>query len=103
MRKRIPILLALAAVLFALQACDTSRKQIVGKWKAEGSNEVVWEFFGNGSLSTGGSPGRYSFGDGQRVKIQTQSATFVYQLEFQDDRMIWKDPNESKMEFRRMK
>ena len=96
--------LLLVVVLLAVGACDSSRKQIVGKWKAgDPSGEVIWEFFSNGSLTTGGTQGRYSFGDGKRIKIQTPSATFVNQLEFQADRMIWTDQRGTRMEFTRVK
>ena len=98
-----PVIISCLAVLLAFASCNPSRKQIVGKWKAAGgSNEVAWEFFDNGTLSSSGSPGRYSF-DNQRIKIQTSTAIFVYQLEFQGDRMIWKEPNGSTMELTKIK
>jgi hypothetical protein len=92
------------AMLCAMTGCDSSRKQIVGKWKASSqSSDVVWEFFDNGTLSTDGNPGRYTFGDNQRIKIQTQTATFVHQLELNGDRMTWTDPRGTKTEFTRVK
>ncbi len=99
------VLLCGLVFLFALAGCDRTRKQLVGKWKAEsgGSGESAWEFFDNGTLSAGGSPGRYTFGDNNRLKIQTTTATFVYQFEFSGDRMTWKDPNGSRMELTRIK
>ncbi len=102
MRMKPSLYLVLLAALFALGGCDNSRKRIVGKWKAE-SGEVVWEFSGNGTLSSGGTPGRYTLGDNNRIKIQTGAATFVYQLEYEGERMIWKDPNGSKMTLSRIK
>ena len=104
MRKIAFFNLVAVACLLAATACDSSRKQIVGKWKSVGSaNESVWEFFDNGTLSAGGAPGRYTFGDNNRIKIQTQSATFVHRLELKEDRMIWIDPTGSKLEFTRAK
>ena len=97
-------LLLLLATWCAVAGCDRGKQQIVGKWKSEGGSEaVVWEFFENGSLSAGNQPGRYTLGDRGRIKIQTQTATFVNQLELDGDRMIWKAPDGSKQEFTRVK
>ncbi len=96
--------LALVALLFALSGCDKSRSQIIGKWKVVGgSSDVVWEFFENGSVSAGGRPGKYSFGDGRRIKIQTPTATFVHQIEFIGDHMIWKAVDGTRTELTRVK
>lgn len=97
------LFLLLATAIF-FGACDSSKKEIVGKWKSEsGSNGVVWEFLANGTLSAGGAPGRYTFGDGKRIKVQTQTATFVNGLEVHDDHMTWTAPDGSKQEFARVK
>lgn len=95
----------LALLLLALVACDSSRKQIVGKWKtASGAEEMVWEFSPGGAVTMGGTPGRYSFGDNQRLKIETRAATFVYQIEFTgSDRMTWTNPSGAKTELQRVK
>ncbi len=101
--KRFAVLILVVA-LFAIAGCGGAKKQIAGKWKSDGaSGEIVWEFFDNGSLSAGGQAGRYSFGDGGRIKIQTQSATFVNQLELAGERMTWKAPDGSRQEFTRVK
>ena len=101
---RLRTVAALLLTVLLVTACDSTRKQVVGKWKAtSGSSEVVWEFFENGTLSAGGSPGRYSFGDNKRIKVQTGSATFVHQMELSGDRMTWIDPNGTKLEFTRAK
>jgi hypothetical protein len=91
--------------LCALSGCDHSRQQIVGKRKASsGGSEVVWEFHENGTLSAGGTPGKYTLGDSRRLKIQTPSATFVHQLEFSgDDKMIWTETNGTRTELTRVK
>lgn len=99
MRKTFSVLLL---ALFALSACEDSRKKLVGKWKVE-STDTVWEFSPNGTLTTNETPGRYTFGDNNRIKIQTGPATFVYQLEFQGEHMIWRDPNGSTMELSKIK
>lgn len=102
-KKQLSILIVLAA-LFALASCDRGQKQIIGKWKLNGSSgEVVWEFFDNGSLSAAGRSGRYSFGAGKRIKVQTPTATFVNQVKLEGDRMIWHAPDGSKQEFTRVK
>lgn len=89
------ILTALAVLVLslALQSCDSSQKQIVGKWRVDGgAADVVWEFRENGNVITSsGTPGRYSFGDNNRLKIQTGAATFVHQIELSGDQMTWRD------------
>ena len=102
MHKSIISCLALLTAICVLIGCDSSRKQIVGKWKAE-SSDTVWEFSDNGSVSADGAPGRYSFGDNKRLKIETSAATFVYTYEFAGERMIWKDPKGSTTELVRIK
>jgi len=77
---------------------------IVGKWRNSGDpSAIVWEFRKDGSALIGNTRGRYSFGNGRRVKIETPFATAVYQMEFSGDRMILKDPNGSRLEFTRLK
>lgn len=98
------LLLLLATTAMFLTGCDTSKKEIVGKWKSEsGTSAVVWEFLANGALSAGGAPGRYTFGDGHRLKVQTQTATFVNTLELHGDHMTWIAPDGSRQEFTRVK
>lgn len=97
-------LAAVLALLLVLVSCDHSQSRIVGKWKVVGeSNEVVWDFSKNGTVNIGGAPGHYTLGGDQRIKIQTASATFVHQLEFAGDRMIWKDPDGKTTELTRVK
>ena len=104
MRARAAITALGVALLCAATACDTSRKQIVGKWKTTtGVSESIWEFNENGTLTTDGNPGRYSFGDNRRIKVQTKTATFVHQIDLEGDRMTWIDPNGAKLEFTRVK
>ncbi len=94
---RVIMTVALGAVL---AACDGRTSQVAGRWKsADASNPLVWEFTRNGNVLVGSEPGRYTFGDGNRMKIQTRLATFVHEVEFSHDRMIWKQPNGSKTEF----
>lgn len=96
-------LIALALLALVLLAgCDKSSQQIVGKWKAENSN-ATWEFLANGSLDNNGAPGRYTFGDNKRLKIQTGAATFVYQYDLQNDRLTLIDPSGSRLELVRIR
>src|ERR1700730_10817876 len=64
-------------------------------------------WFGNslkiGSVLIGQIRGRYSFGDRNRVKIETPFATFVYQMELSGDHMILREPNGSKLAFTRIR
>ena len=64
---------------------------------------MVWEFSNDGSVLMGTNRGRYSFGDNNRIKIETSIATSVYQLEISGDKMILKEPNGSKLVLTRVK
>ncbi len=56
-----------------------------------------------GASRPAGTPGKYTFGDGHRIKIQTPTATFVHQIEFVGDRMIWKAVDGTRTELTRVK
>ena len=95
---------AVLALLFALVSCDNKASQIVGKWKvAADPGGAVWEFAPDKSVDMGGRKGRYSFGDQGRLKVQTQFATFVYQLELSQERMVLTEPNGTRTELERVK
>ena len=97
-------IIASALLLCALAGCGGSHHDIVGKWRTAGdSSAMVWEFSRDGSVLRGSTQGRYSFGDRDRIKIQTPFGTSVYQMEFSEDRMILRDPAGSKLEFTRVK
>ena len=94
------------AVLFValLAACGGAESQIVGKWKPVSEpNSAVWEFSANKSVDMAGRKGKYSFGDQGRLKVQTQFATFVYQLDLSADRMTLTEPNGTRTELERVK
>jgi hypothetical protein len=98
------LILVSALVLYAMTGCGGSQHDIVGKWRAAGdSSAMVWEFSKDGSVLIGSTRGRYSFGDRDRVKIQTPFGTSVYQMDLSKDHMILKDPSGSKLEFTRSK
>lgn len=97
------VVLASALLLCALSSCETSQRDIIGKWQSGGSNAIVWEFARDGSVLIGSGKGRYSFGDRDRVKIETSFGTSVYRLELTDNRMFLTDPTGSKLEFTRIK
>lgn len=93
----------LAALLFLGAGCGGGTKPIVGKWKTGSEqNAVTWEFLENGAALSGNIRGKYTLGDQNRIKIQTPHATFVYQLKFTGDRMIWVDPKGTRMELTRV-
>lgn len=95
---------AFILLLFASASCDDTSSRIVGKWKIAGDpNGAVWEFSPNKAVDMGGRSGKYSFGDQGRLKIQTQFATFIYQLELSADRMVLTEPNGTKLALERVK
>lgn len=102
---RVPvIILASALLLSALAGCAKSDNDIVGKWQAAGdSSAAVWEFSRDGSVLMGSTRGKFTFGDRDRVKIQTPFGLSVYQIEWSGDHMTLKDPTGSKLEFTKQK
>jgi hypothetical protein len=98
------IISASAIFLCAATGCGGPSRDIVGKWRSAGDEHpVVWEFSSNGSVSIGRDKGRYSFGDNNRIKIETAFAKTVYQMELSGDRMTLRHPNGLKLEFARIK
>ena len=96
--------MAVIGILSAMIGCDRSRQNIVGKWRAGGeSNTMVWEFANDGSVQMGTIRGSYSFGDRDRVKIETSAGISLYQIELAGDHMILKDPSGSKLEFTKLR
>lgn len=84
-------------------ACEGPADRIIGKWKvASDASGGVWEFAKNGAVQTPNGSGKYSFGDRNRLKIQTRFATFVYEVEIAGDTMKWRDPNGSATELTRV-
>ena len=97
-------LVLMAVALFSSVACDRTESKIVGKWKVASAGEgAIWEFAANKGVDMSGRKGKYSFGDQGRLKVQTQFATFVYQLELSDDRMVLIEPNGTRLELERVK
>ena len=98
------VILASALFLYGLAGCGSSQNDIVGKWSTAGdSSAMVWEFSKDGSVLMGGTRGKYSFGDNERIKIQTRFGTSVYQMEFAGNQMTLKDPTGSKLVFTKQK
>ena len=95
-------LLVIAAMCVA--GCDSRESRIVGKWKVKGASDAqIWEFAANKAVDMQGRKGKYSFGDQGRLKVQTPSATFVYQVEVSDDRLVLTEPTGTKTELERVK
>jgi hypothetical protein len=91
-------------LLTAVTGCGGPRRDITGQWRAAGdANAIVWDFSENGAVKMGSMRGRYSFGDRDRIKIETPSGTAVYQIELSGDRMTLTDPRGSRLEFTKAK
>ncbi len=102
LRQRLLTLIAFAAVILWLAACGNS--SIVGKWRMSGiENQTIWEFSSNGSVQVGDIPGRYKFGDQDRIKIETPFSTAVYLVKISSDQLVLQEPGGSKLEFTRIK
>lgn len=106
MQNFLPILRFALVVLTVglMTSCGGPESAIVGKWKVIGSEDgAVWEFASNKGVDMHGRKGKYTFGDQNRLKVQTQFATFVYQLNLTGDRMTLTEPNGTKIELERVK
>ena len=100
-RARLLSITASAVVVLILVGCGNS--SIVGKWRMSGTeNQTVWEFSANGSVLVGEVPGRYKFGDHDRIKIETPFATTVYQVTISSDQLVLQEPGGSKLELTRI-
>jgi hypothetical protein len=87
-----------------LTGCGNPSHQIVGSWRlGDDPNAIIWEFGNDHSVLVGTNRGRYSFGDNNRIKIETSIATSVYQMEISGNKMTLTDPRGSKLEFTRAK
>src|SRR5438045_8877190 len=100
-------LLCAACVLFSfcfITCCRGNSRHIVGTWRFCGDpNAIVWEFSSDVTVLIGTTRGRYSFGDNNRIKIETSIATSVYQMELVGDKITLKEPNGSKLVLTRVK
>ena len=100
-RARLLSIAAWALTPLVIWSCGNSR--IVGKWRTSGAeSQMVWEFSNNGSVLVGDVPGRYKFGDQDRIKIQTPFSTAVYQVKISRDQLTLQEPGGSKLEFTRI-
>jgi hypothetical protein len=89
---------------FLFSGCGGASHQVVGAWHlGDDPNGIVWEFGSDHSVVMGTNRGRYSFGDNNRIKIETSVATSVYQMEISGNKMTLTDPRGSKLEFTRAK
>jgi hypothetical protein len=99
-----PWLVTILIACCFLPGCGGASHQIVGSWRiGDDSTAMVWEFSNDGSVLMGTNRGRYSFGDNNRIKIETSMATSVYQMELVGDKMTLKDPNGSKLVLTKVK
>ena len=95
-------IIALVVLVCAIAGCGNPG--VVGKWRMSGaSNAIVWEFFSNGLVVVGNVRGKYTFGDQDRIKIETPYATSVYQLEISGDHMMLQESGGPKLEFARVR
>lgn len=98
------LITSLIICCFVLTGCGGAPHQIVGTWRlGDDPNAIVWEFGNDHSVVMGTNRGRYSFGDNNRIKIETSIATSVYQMEISGNKMTLTDPRGSKLEFTRAK
>jgi hypothetical protein len=98
------IVVCVLVIVCFITGCGGNARNIVGTWRTSTDpNAMVWKFSSDGSVLIGTNRGRYSFGDNNRIKIETSIATSVYQVELADDKMTLKEPNGSKLILTRAK
>jgi len=104
MKLQFMAVISLIAAFCNITGCSGASHQIVGAWRVgDDSTAMVWEFSNDGSVLMGTNRGRYSFGDNNRIKIETSMATSVYQMELVGDKMTLRDPNGSKLVLTKVK
>jgi len=104
MKSRVAAAVLSVVCLSIVTGCEGTSHQIVGAWRVgDDSTAIVWEFSNDGSVLMGTNRGRYSFGDNNRIKIETSIATSVYQMELVGDKMTLRDPNGSKLVLTKVK
>ena len=97
-------LAALGLSLCLITSCGGNARDIVGAWRTSPDpNAMIWQFSNDGSVLMGPNRGRYTFGDNNRIKIETSTATSVYQIELVGDKMTLKEPSGSKLVLTRVK
>jgi hypothetical protein len=102
-RRQLRLLIG-AVLLAVLAACGGPASEIVGKWRTSSDpTAVVWEFSDNGLVTIGSTRGKYSFGDSQRIKIQTPFEKSVYEVTIVRDHMTFREASGSRIEFTRIK
>jgi hypothetical protein len=104
MKSRVAAAAFFVVCLSIIAGCGGASHQIVGAWRVgDDSMAMVWEFSNDGSVLMGTNRGRYSFGDNNRIKIETSIGTSVYQMELVGDKMTLRDPNGSKLVLKKVK
>jgi hypothetical protein len=104
MKSRFVARVSIILFVCVMTGCGGAAHQIVGAWRVgDDPNAIVWEFSKDGSVLMGSSRGRYSFGDNNRIKIETSIATSVYQMEFAGDKMTLTVPGGSKLVLTRVR
>ena len=99
-----PKLAVLGLSFCFITACGGNARNIVGTWRTSTDpNAMAWEFSSDGSVLMGTNRGRYSFGDNNRIKIETSIATSVYKVELVGDKMTLTEPNGSKLVLTKVK
>jgi hypothetical protein len=94
---------ALFVLIGGLLASCSHSNSIVGKWQTPGDQSaMVWEFADNGGVTQGTIRGKYTFGDNQRLKIETPFATSVYQMELEGNRLTLTDSRGTRLKFTRV-
>ena len=90
--------------LVTLAGCSGPSREIVGKWSTSAdANAMVWEFNENGTVMQGSTRCRYSFGDNNRLKIETPFATSVYAMQLAGDKLTLTDSHGTPLSFTRVK
>ena len=92
----------LIATLGLLFACSR-QGGLAGKWRATGNSGMVWEFNDDGAVTQGTVHGRYSFGNDERIKIETPFSTAIYHMQLQGDNLVLTDGRGARLDFTRLK
>ena len=99
--KKFAALLLCLCFVFALAACASNAKKIVGRWTMKDDPSVTMEFFSDGTCSggAGGNSGNYSV-DGDRLHLEISyllDETFT--IDIHGDTLTMADDDGNEIEF----
>lgn len=76
-----------------LAACGNPQSSIIGKWEVVSGTSTgeIYEFFQDGTLTSDGFAGKYSWPDKTHIKFEYWGIPIVYEFNLSDDTLTLTD------------